>query len=651
MNTTTASNATSPAPPQPSSSSSYLPACNSEEVDEEDSYAVCEDSVSLSASSFSQSPDNPFYAKNNSSEVSAMNGSDSNVAVSSSNDQTTMKKRTSNSATATGSTLKRRGGDMQQITTTTAGGGGGGGGSSSDDGEDSDGALEDSYGMREMSDTPARTTTTTTTNTTRVVGGHHHRDHGSSTSGLPSDFHNSPEPIPKVGLSVIPGSPGSPSRQQQQQQQQQQRESDDSSAQEHRYHMLCQIQEDRVSPTNFDDELHIDNEETTTTRTSTSPPLSPISSPLRRTSGGGMPFQQQQQQQQQHYSYQRSQQQERNEDPSAYFVPHYTCTKIAYAISKRVFDKEDFAVATWMGFWALLNVTCANYVLTPLRDAVALHVGVQHIPKLTLASSLLAFLSSVPIGWLFEAPDPSRRKLWKKMGLTRGATQGTSLALFYRFFALSVLFYAVGFFLVDILQSNGGLEGIFGTNGTTTTTTTLEDGTTVTTTNTNIEIDFNEGGVAIVSSILALLWRAIPFWLTRLGQFMYVAFFLVVHLMKLHSISLVWGVTTEAMEYEDVARKQQQDAQRTTTTTSSNRSHGSSGQLTSMDSNGSSSSSATSASSKAPTTTTKTRTRYQRLALVGFGGTLGGVWGRYVVVVVVVVLTLYDPCLFRVVLA
>jgi hypothetical protein len=64
----------------------------------------------------------------------------------------------------------------------------------------------------------------------------------------------------------------------------------------------------------------------------------------------------------------------------------------------------------------------------------------------------------------------------------------------------------------------------------------------------------------------------------------------VVHLMKLHSISLVWGVTSEAMEYEDVARNGQQKKL---------------GQKPKV-----------------------TKTRLQRLSMVGFGGTLGGIWGR-----------------------
>jgi hypothetical protein len=64
---------------------------------------------------------------------------------------------------------------------------------------------------------------------------------------------------------------------------------------------------------------------------------------------------------------------------------------------------------------------------------------------------------------------------------------------------------------------------------------------------------------------------------------MYIAFFLVVHLMKLHSISLIWGVTTEAMEYEEAARKR--------------------------------------------LNIPISKTRLQRLSFIGFGGTLGGILG------------------------
>lgn len=257
----------------------------------------------------------------------------------------------------------------------------------------------------------------------------------------------------------------------------------------------------------------------------------------------------------------------KDKQKAAYFSPCYRASKFVYWISQNVFQQEEFAVATWMGFWALHNVTCANYVLSPMRDAVALQVGVKNIPKLTLASSVLAFLSSVPIGWLFEAPDPSRRKLWKKMGLTRGETQGTSLALFYRFFALSVLSYAVGFRMVDLVRE-GRLSWLpfydwFASSDRPP----AEDG-----------------------SLVSLAWEWIPILISKLGKVMYIAFFLVVHLMKLHSISLVWGVTTEAMEYEDVARKGQEKKL---------------GQVPKV-----------------------SKTRLQRLSMVGFGGTLGGIWGR-----------------------
>eukprot|EP00542_Grammatophora_oceanica_P017668 CAMPEP_0194034178 /NCGR_PEP_ID=MMETSP0009_2-20130614/6579_1 /TAXON_ID=210454 /ORGANISM="Grammatophora oceanica, Strain CCMP 410" /LENGTH=595 /DNA_ID=CAMNT_0038674973 /DNA_START=99 /DNA_END=1883 /DNA_ORIENTATION=+ len=221
----------------------------------------------------------------------------------------------------------------------------------------------------------------------------------------------------------------------------------------------------------------------------------------------------------------------------AEFHASFTTTKILERLSGALMgrDYDPCSASTWIGFWALLGVTCANYMLSPMRDAVALAVGVDHMPKLTLASTLLAVVSSVPIGWLFEAPDPMRRKLWKRMGLTRGETQGTSLALFYRCFAFLLLNYAVGFRFMKHIQST----------------------------------DISQ-------------WAGTTL-LTKLGFVNYVAFFLVVHLMKLHSLSLVWGVTTEAMEYEDVASAK-----------SGNLSH---------------------------------RSRLQRLAFIGFGGTLGGILG------------------------
>jgi len=254
------------------------------------------------------------------------------------------------------------------------------------------------------------------------------------------------------------------------------------------------------------------------------------------------------------------------QNTKVFFIPQYIFTKIAYAISRRVFDdaNDDFAVATWLGFWAYLNVSCANLILKPIMDAVVLELGVENQPKLILASSVLAFLSSVPIGWLFEAPDPARRKIFKKMGMTRGETQGTSLALFYRFFAFSAVSYAVGFKLVNI-------EWIFGTK--------------------------TESGENGEENKLKMLTFLIKKW----GQCSYIAFFLVIHLMKLHSTSLIWGVTTEAMEYEEMARKQHENS--------------SSHQYNRRNNNNDA------------TKAKKGKTRLQRLSRIQFGGTLGSIWG------------------------
>jgi hypothetical protein len=240
------------------------------------------------------------------------------------------------------------------------------------------------------------------------------------------------------------------------------------------------------------------------------------------------------------------------------FHPHYAATRALQWISKRVLPAQHVpgvGAATWIGFWALLHVTCANYVLTPMRDAIALQVGVQHIPKLTLASTVLALFSSVPIGWLFEAPDPCRRRLWKRMGLTRGETQGTSLALFYRIFAIILISYAIGFQGIEFIRAH------YGSN--------------------EQNADSPAQDVQAGWLNLTKIWASI-------GQILYIAFFLVVHLMKLHCLSLVWGVTSEAMEYEDVARKHSKHA-----------------------------------------TVESNKMRLQRLSLTGFGGTVGGIAGSF----------------------
>ena len=218
------------------------------------------------------------------------------------------------------------------------------------------------------------------------------------------------------------------------------------------------------------------------------------------------------------------------------------------------------------GFLSLLLVTCSSYMLSPMRDAAALAVGVDYIPALTLASTVLALASSVPVGWLFEAPNPARRgRFFNRVGLTRGETQGTSLALFYRCFALCLVGYAVGFKIVEMM---GGTE------------TTADDDTNVEGGECPAGEDYGAdeegqcgammGGetTEVMASMLSLGLGGFPALLKRIltrivksrfGKLFYVAFFLVVHLMKLHSLSLIWGVTSEAMEYEEQAEKRERE--------------------------------------------------------------------------------------------
>jgi hypothetical protein len=46
-----------------------------------------------------------------------------------------------------------------------------------------------------------------------------------------------------------------------------------------------------------------------------------------------------------------------------------------------------------------------------------------------------------------------------------------------------------------------------------------------------------------------------------LGQTLYISLFLVVHPLKTAFVCLIWGVTTEAMEYEEVARNESTEHQ------------------------------------------------------------------------------------------
>ncbi len=297
------------------------------------------------------------------------------------------------------------------------------------------------------------------------------------------------------------------------------------------------------------------------------------------------------------------------------------------------------------GFTALLLVTCANYMLGPMRDAAALAVGVTHIPALTLVSTVLALGSSVPVGWLFEAPDPRRRRVWKRMGLTRGETQGTSLALFYRVFAFLLLSYALGFQMVERLgkskREGGGVDGggespgigeeesavillgclflrILGVLGIPTEHPLLS----------SIH-DYLKSHQEL--SIPSLLLNTCSCVVNKFGKVIYIMFFLVVHLMKLHSLSLIWGVTTEAMEYEENAEQRRKNKEKNITKISSG------GGLVMMGGSnnspsrgGSSPSRARSSSFSSSRPPSKSSLRLKRLAFVGFGGTLGGILGSVI---------------------
>lgn len=215
--------------------------------------------------------------------------------------------------------------------------------------------------------------------------------------------------------------------------------------------------------------------------------------------------------------------------------------------------------ATFAGFLSLLILTMSNYMLGPMRDAAALKVGVSYIPMLTLVSTILALASSVPVGWLFEAPNPERKgRKWRgRIGLTRGETQGTSLALFLRCFAVCLFGYAFSFKLMDLMRlgSGGGGGG-------------QQDSSENNVEQYHEDRNLNQNGPAVAflmdelyqlliwndnETLTAYVMKMVSFVLSKFGKAFYVMFFLVVHLMKLHSISLMWGVTSEAMEYEEQA--------------------------------------------------------------------------------------------------
>jgi len=246
------------------------------------------------------------------------------------------------------------------------------------------------------------------------------------------------------------------------------------------------------------------------------------------------------------------------------------------------------------GFLALLLATCVNYMLGPMRDAAALAVGVQYIPTLTLISTLLAIVSSVPIGWLFETPDPNRRmKMLERFKLgfmTRGETQGTSLALFYRFFAIFLAFYAFGFKAIEMINSND---------------------------------------VAEAESTKSFLSRAIAF-VRQYDKVGYSIFYLFVHLMKLHSISLIWGIASESMEFEEMTEKREKRRRSVEVANAIARTQNGYGpdensyfvhMKDPFQSNPSKAQNGKGSSS---------RIRLEKLAFVGLGGTVGGIGGSII---------------------
>jgi hypothetical protein len=95
--------------------------------------------------------------------------------------------------------------------------------------------------------------------------------------------------------------------------------------------------------------------------------------------------------------------------------------------------------------------------------------------------------------------------------------------------------------------------------------------------------------------------------------------------MKLHSLSLIWGVTTEAMEYEENAEQRRKNTERNMTKISSG------GGLVRMGGgNNNSPNRARSSSFSSSKKQSKSSIRLKRLAFVGFGGTLGGIIGSVI---------------------
>jgi len=141
------------------------------------------------------------------------------------------------------------------------------------------------------------------------------------------------------------------------------------------------------------------------------------------------------------------------------------------------------------------------------------------------------------MGWLFEAPNPYRRgRSWRgRLGLTRGETQGTSLALFLRCFAICLVGYALTFKVLEWFDWHVDNES----EAEAKTETEVEAGA-------SSDDEITLGLIDVCTKVASRL-------LHKFGKVFYVSFFSVVHLMKLHSLSLIWGVTSETMEYEEQA--------------------------------------------------------------------------------------------------
>jgi hypothetical protein len=132
-------------------------------------------------------------------------------------------------------------------------------------------------------------------------------------------------------------------------------------------------------------------------------------------------------------------------------------------------------------------------------------------------------------------------------------------------------------------------------------------------------------------SFTSLFIQAFTVGVNKFASIIYIMFFLVVHLMKLHSLSLIWGVTTEAMEYEENAERRRQAMEDKKEEMMSMTRRSSAGGLVLSGSSGGfgrsqgNSQNSGGGSSNKPS---HSANRLKRLGFVGFGGTLGGILGR-----------------------